>query len=151
MSAPPPANLEAALASYATKQRDIWATLGEAVPVAQVWLSGLRLTSLANESRGQSRKAAIIKGAKRADMKAYGWRVAKVLGRLPAEAIVAIVRVGPKALDDDNLTSSAKNLRDGLAAGWGIDDGAERVDWRVLPHVGPAGVLVRVYRRRAAP
>lgn len=43
--------------------------------------------------------------------------------------VVRIVRVAPRALDSDNLSSACKNLRDGLADAIGVDDRDPRVMW----------------------
>lgn len=37
--------------------------------------------------------------------------------------VVRLTRVGPKALDDDNLANGFKAVRDGIAAALGVDDG----------------------------
>jgi len=44
---------------------------------------------------------------------------------------VTITRVGPRAMDDDNRTASAKGVRDAIAAWLGIDDGDDRAVWTV--------------------
>ena len=56
---------------------------------------------------------------------------------------VTIVRVGPRVLDDDNRTASAKGVRDAVAAWLGVDDGAEVVRWDVRGEVAK-GYAVRV-------
>lgn len=43
---------------------------------------------------------------------------------------VTIVRIGKRKMDDDNLASSAKHVRDGVADAYGVDDGDERWEWR---------------------
>jgi len=50
--------------------------------------------------------------------------------RLPL--VVTIVRIGPKALDGDNLQGSAKGVRDEVARYLGVDDAdtETRVTWR---------------------
>ena len=41
--------------------------------------------------------------------------------------VVTITRLGPRALDSDNLASSGKHVRDAIATWLGVDDGvAER-------------------------
>ena len=47
--------------------------------------------------------------------------------RLPCT--VTITRLGPRKLDSDNLATSAKGLRDGIADKLGVDDGDERITW----------------------
>lgn len=44
--------------------------------------------------------------------------------------LVQITRIGPRPLDSDNLASSAKHLRDGIADYFGIDDGSSWYEWR---------------------
>ncbi len=52
---------------------------------------------------------------------------AKLAGMLPA--IVTLKRIGPRMLDDDNLRSALKAVRDGLADVIGVDDGDARYRW----------------------
>jgi len=56
---------------------------------------------------------------------------------------VVITRVGPRVLDDDNRTASAKGVRDAVAAWLGVDDGAESVRWEVRGEVA-RGYAVRI-------
>lgn len=56
---------------------------------------------------------------------------------------VVITRVGPRAMDDDNRTASAKGVRDAIAAWLGVDDGSESVRWEVRGEVA-RGYAVRV-------
>ena len=56
---------------------------------------------------------------------------------------VTITRVGPRAMDDDNRTASAKGVRDSVAAWLGVDDGDDRARWEVRGEVG-RGYAVRV-------
>lgn len=44
---------------------------------------------------------------------------------------VTITRIGPRRLDDDGATASAKHVRDGIADALGLDDGDARIAWRV--------------------
>lgn len=59
---------------------------------------------------------------------------------------VKLTRVGPRKLDGDNLQSSCKALRDGIADWLGVDDGDDsKVSWEYAQRVGkPAGVEVEV-------
>jgi hypothetical protein len=72
---------------------------------------------------------------------AFGSEVLHGGGRLA----VQFTRIGPRKLDDDNLTGAFKALRDELAKWLVLDDGDERVDWR-RPHQrrGEDGVIVSV-------
>lgn len=56
---------------------------------------------------------------------------------------VVITRVGPRAMDDDNRTSSAKGVRDAIAAWLGVDDGDDSVRWEVRGELA-RGYAVRV-------
>lgn len=41
--------------------------------------------------------------------------------------VVTFTRIGPRKLDDDNLRSSFKGIRDSVARRIGVDDGDERI------------------------
>jgi hypothetical protein len=66
--------------------------------------------------------------------------------RLPA--VVVLTRLAPsKGLDDDNLRSALKAVRDGIADALQVDDGDPRVQWHYRQERGPArryGVRIRV-------
>lgn len=49
--------------------------------------------------------------------------------------VVTITRRGKRRLDSDNLQSSAKAVRDGVADWLGIDDGHEGVEWRYVQEI----------------
>lgn len=61
---------------------------------------------------------------------------------------VTITRIGAKALDDDNLASSLKAIRDGIADAIGIDDGNDVVKWvnRQTP-IGKHQYFVKIHIR----
>ena len=44
--------------------------------------------------------------------------------------VVTLTRLGPRALDSDNLAISAKHVRDGIADRLGVNDNDPRVEWR---------------------
>lgn len=48
---------------------------------------------------------------------------------LPSSVTVQLVRIAPRALDDDNLVGGFKAIRDGIADAMGIDDRDSRVTW----------------------
>ena len=52
---------------------------------------------------------------------------------------IMLTRLGPGALDDDNLASGFKSSRDGVADWLGIDDGDKRLTWRYAQRRGMAG------------
>ena len=56
---------------------------------------------------------------------------------------VTITRIGPRPMDDDNRTASAKGCRDAIAAWLGVDDGDDSVRWEVRGEVA-RGYAVRV-------
>lgn len=59
--------------------------------------------------------------------------------------LITITRLGKRKLDDDNLASSAKHIRDGIADALGIDDGDERLRWRYAQDTPlPYGVRVEM-------
>jgi hypothetical protein len=60
-------------------------------------------------------------------------------GNLPASPVAAevrLLRVGARALDDDNLRSSLKAVRDGVAEYLGIDDGKRNIKFSYAQEVG---------------
>jgi hypothetical protein len=65
--------------------------------------------------------------------------------RLPA--VVTLTRVGPRALDGDNLQGSLKGVRDGVADALGVDDGSDEVTWSYDQQRGSYEVRVRVESR----
>jgi hypothetical protein len=58
-----------------------------------------------------------------------------IIGPPPPYAIT-LTRVGPRTLDDDNLASGFKAVRDGVADWLGIDDGDKRLTWRYAQRKG---------------
>ncbi len=52
--------------------------------------------------------------------------------------IVAITRIGIRKMDSDNLATSAKYVRDGIADALGIDDGDSRIEWVYKQEIGRA-------------
>lgn len=60
---------------------------------------------------------------------------------------VTITRIAPRALDDDNLASACKALRDGIADALGVRDNDPRVAWRYAQERGkPAAVRIEIER-----
>jgi hypothetical protein len=62
---------------------------------------------------------------------------------------ITITRIGPRRLDSDGATISAKHVRDGISDCLGINDGDENAaEWIVLQEIGKAyGVRVRIEGR----
>lgn len=55
---------------------------------------------------------------------------AALMSVLPVPAIVTMVRIAPRQLDDDNLRGALKGVRDGVADAFGLDDRDPRIRWR---------------------
>jgi hypothetical protein len=49
---------------------------------------------------------------------------------------VTLTRISPRELDDDNLASAMKHVRDGVADALGVDDRDPRVRWRCAQAFG---------------
>lgn len=101
----------------------------------------LRLESVANLREHWAKRAKRTKAHRMAAL-------AVPPHRLPCT--VKIIRVAPRALDTDNLASSAKALRDGIADRLGVKDNDPRVEWRYEQTRGKPkeyGVWVEVYHR----
>lgn len=79
----------------------------------------IRLESLANKRWHYMRRAKYAKSVRMAA------KLACPDFELPC--VVTMTRIAPRALDDDNLASACKNLRDGIADKLGIDDRDSRV------------------------
>lgn len=55
----------------------------------------------------------------------------------PAQPLtIVITRIGPKNLDSDNLATSQKGVRDGVADWLGVDDGSPLLDWQYQQRSG---------------
>lgn len=64
--------------------------------------------------------------------------------------VVLLVRLSPRPLDDDNLASALKAVRDGVADALGVDDRDARVGWVVSQERGKAAVRISIYEGRAS-
>lgn len=63
---------------------------------------------------------------------------------------VTITRLSPRQLDSDNLASSQKHVRDGVADALGIDDRDPRVTWLYAQEKAKTyGVRIEIRRREA--
>ena len=78
--------------------------------------------------------------------------IAEALAGVPAPALpvrVEIIRTGPRHMDDDGATISAKHVRDELARWCGVDDGDdERFVCTVVRAAGRYAVHIRVQPAR---
>lgn len=73
------------------------------------------------------------------------------LRQFPSESVVRLVRVSPRFLDSDNLSSCFKGCRDGIADAFGCDDRDPRVAWVPDQEKGKSPlVVVEVYKARGA-
>jgi hypothetical protein len=106
-------------------------------------IPGLRLVSEANQREHWSRKAARVKHQRAIVTLVLRGTVAAQM-MLVAPLVVTITRIGPRRLDDDNATGSAKAVRDAIAAILGVDDRDDRVCWRVDQARGPFGVQIAI-------
>lgn len=63
------------------------------------------------------------------------WRRAFGQRPIPLPCVVTLTRIAPKALDDDNLRSAFKGIRDCIARQIGVDDGSEliRFEYKQIP------------------
>jgi hypothetical protein len=53
-----------------------------------------------------------------------------ILNLIPESKLtIKLVRLAPKKLDSDNLVSSFKAIRDGIADWLKINDGSDRIEW----------------------
>ena len=74
----------------------------------------------------------------------------KVLDKLvipPCPLVITITRIGPKRMDDDNLSSACKYVRDEIARAVGVDDGSDIYTWVYKQEIGVYGVDVTVETR----
>jgi hypothetical protein len=68
----------------------------------------------------------------------------------PLPCVVTLIRVAPRQLDDDNLASGFKALRDGIADRLGVKDNDPRVTWRYAQVRGKAKEYAARVRIEAA-
>lgn len=69
----------------------------------------------------------------------------------PLPLTITIIRIGPRKLDDDNLASACKYVRDQIAESVGLDDGSPMYTWRYEQRAEGSnryGVDVEVETRR---
>lgn len=57
---------------------------------------------------------------------------------------MTITRVSPRKLDDDNLQSACKYVRDQIADLIGVDDGSPLYTWRYSQRAGKCSVDVEI-------
>lgn len=100
-------------------------TWGESAPIRLEHTAGielpLRIESVANKREHWGKRAARAKAHRNA---------AVVVPVVPLPCTVWLMRVAPRKLDDDNLQSGFKALRDGISDRLGVKDNDPRVTWR---------------------
>lgn len=109
----------------------------------------MALPSCANLREHWAVRAKRVKGQRLAATFALRAMVGDVRAELQAGArlVVTLTRVAPRQLDDDNLASAFKGVRDGVADVLGIDDRDTRVAWRYEQEKGApkqAAVGIRI-------
>lgn len=104
----------------------------------------IKLPSLAN-TRMHWRKLAALKRKQR---EATYLCLVRESPRIPClPLIITITRVGPRELDDDNLQSACKYVRDQIADIVGVDDGSKLYTWKYEQRTGPYNVEVEIRAR----
>ena len=87
-------------------------------------------------------------GATRA--RAHRGAVGLALGRrrenLSGHLIIALTRIGPRALDGDNAARALKAVRDGVADWLRRDDGDAGLTWLAQQERGAYGVRIEIWR-----
>lgn len=115
-----------------------------------ITIPGLRLVSEANTTGHWRTKAKRVKSQRR-----MAWANLRMCGvsSFDGPIAVTITRIAPRALDTDNLASSAKAVRDEIAAWLGRDDGPKSgIVWSVEQRRGEPktyAVEIRIERRTA--
>lgn len=84
----------------------------------------LRIVSVANLREHWATKA-----KRTSEHRLTTWAELKRCERPIGQITVRLVRIAPRPLDDDNLRSAFKAVRDGVADWLGVDDRDPRVSW----------------------
>lgn len=106
----------------------------------------IKLPSLANTRMSWQAMARLKGKQRRAVLTAI--RVAtRRIAIPPPPLVIMITRVGPRKLDDDNLQSACKYVRDEIARYIGLDDGSPQYTWMYDQRVGEYGVEVEITSR----
>lgn len=95
---------------------------------------GIQLVSVANLREHWATRAGRNKRHRIAAHRATAYELASIQSwarplDVSKPMTITITRIAPRKLDSDNLASSAKAVRDGIAEALGIDDGSELVTW----------------------
>lgn len=68
----------------------------------------------------------------------------------PLPCVVTLIRIAPRALDDDNLAGGFKAIRDGIADRLGVNDRDPRVQWRYAQRTGKPKFYAAIVRIQPA-
>ena len=63
---------------------------------------------------------------------------------LQSRVVCTLTRIGPKRLDDDNLSGAFKAIRDEVAKQVGLDDGSPRWTWKYAQESGAPGYRIHL-------
>lgn len=66
----------------------------------------------------------------------------------PPPLVVTLTRIGPKKLDDDNLETAFKYVRDQIAHLVGVDDGSPLYTWGYRQKIGDYNIDIEITQRR---
>lgn len=83
----------------------------------------IKTTYTLNSRMHWSKRQRIRKGERNAV------KLALPVFKVPPLVRILLTRVGPRAMDDDNVPGALKGIRDGLADRLGIDDGSPLIKW----------------------
>jgi hypothetical protein len=99
-----------------------------------IWLVlPLHIQSEANSRQHWRAKACRV----RTHRQVTAMSLAAMQGRPPAPPLtITMTRVAPRRLDDDNLASGFKAVRDGIADWLEVDDGDRRLTWQYAQRKG---------------
>ena len=115
----------------------------------RIEIPGMRLCSLTNAREHHMVKAKRARAQRQAAQWAIRSRWTEFIYHRAYE--IEITRLGPRVLDSDNLASSAKSVRDGIADALGVDDGDPRITWLYAQEKGRPreyGVRIEIRERR---
>lgn len=112
----------------------------------------MKLPSAANLREHWAVKAKRVKAQRKTvalAMLAEGDELRRLRSLLSMGATLRIVltRSAPRKLDDDNLASAFKAVRDEVAKQLGVDDGSDAIEWRCIQAPGaglPPYILITV-------
>jgi hypothetical protein len=99
----------------------------------------MKVASVANlreHWRSKARRNAVQRAAVHLAVTSAWARGERIADPPPPGTVVTFTRVAPRELDDDNLASAFKAIRDQVAAEMGIDDRDKRVRWAYAQRKG---------------